>query len=241
MTDTGDTIVYEAGGLSVRIGKAPFSLELQGERGLVAEVRPNNLGVMAVEGERAHLMQRLTLPVGAHAYGLGERFGPLVRDGQSVSSWNEDPGTESDLSYKNVPFFLTNCGFGVFVADPGRVDFELMTERVSAVQISTPSNELDCYLVAGETAKEVLERYTALTGRPPLPPLWSFGLWLSTSFLTDYDERVVMSMIDGMQERKIPESSALDVRSGGTVQAADERGAKLFWPDPSESLRVQLR
>lgn len=159
---------------------------------------------MHVQGERAYLMQRLSLPVGAHVYGLGERFGPFLRDGQSVSSWNEDPGTESDLAYKNVPFFLTNGGLGVFVADPGRVDFEVMTERTSAVQISTPSHELDCYFVTGAEPKQVLERYTALTGRSPLPPLWSFGLWLSTSFLTDYDERVVLEMVEGMKVRDIP-------------------------------------
>jgi alpha-D-xyloside xylohydrolase len=204
VTETDGGVVYETGGLAVRVGTSPFTLELHSQRGPIGEVRANNLGVMEVTGDRPHVMQRLTLPVGAHVYGLGERFGPLARDGQSVTSWNEDPGTESDLAYKNVPFFLTNCGFGVFVADPGRVEFEVMTERVSAVQISTPSHELDCYVISGDTPKHVLERYTALSGRPALPPLWSFGLWLSTSFLTHYDEQVVMSMLDGMKERDIP-------------------------------------
>lgn len=204
LTETDGALLYDVGGLVAHVRTSPFSLELHSPRGLISELRPNNVGVMEVAGEQSHVMARFTLPVGAHAYGLGERFGPLVRDGQSVSTWNEDPGTETDLAYKNVPFFLTNAGFGVFVADPGRVDFELMTERVSAAQVSTGGNELDCYFIAGDEPKQVLERYTALTGRPALPPLWSFGLWLSTSFLTEYDERTVMSMIDGMRERGIP-------------------------------------
>jgi alpha-D-xyloside xylohydrolase len=243
VTETDDALVYETGGLAVRIGKSPFTLELYSERGPLTEVRANNLGVMHVDGDRAHVMQRLTLPVGAHVYGLGERFGPLVRDGQSVTSWNEDPGTESELAYKNVPFFLTNCGFGVFVADPGRVEFEVMTERVSAVQISTPSHELDCYVIAGRTPKEVLERYTALSGRPALPPLWSFGLWLSTSFLTEYDERVVMSMIDGMKERDIP----LSVYHFDCLWMKEHHWCDFIWdeakfPEPGAMLsRIEAR
>ncbi len=54
------------------------------------------------------------------------------------------------------------------------------------------------------TPKEILTTYTAMTGRPALPPLWSFGLWLSTSFTTDYDEQTVMGFVDGMAEREIP-------------------------------------
>ena len=56
----------------------------------------------------------------------------------------------------------------------------------------------------GPTHKEILKAYTGLTGRPALPPAWSFGLWLSTSFTTDYDEQTVTSFLEGMEERKIP-------------------------------------
>jgi alpha-D-xyloside xylohydrolase len=64
--------------------------------------------------------------------------------------------------------------------------------------------ELEYFIIYGPTPKQILERYTALTGRPAMPPQWSFGLWLSTSFTTSYDEKTVMSFIDEMEKRKIP-------------------------------------
>ena len=152
----------------------------------------------------AHMMQRLTLPVGTNVYGLGERFGPFVKNGQSVDSWNQDGGTASEQAYKSLPFLVTDAGFGIFVNSPGRVSFEVCSEVVSALQFSVPGDELEYLVIHGPTPREIVERYTALTGRPALPPRWSFGLWLSTSFLTDYDEATVTHFVDGMQERRHP-------------------------------------
>ncbi len=86
---------------------------------------------------------------------------------------------------------------------PAKVSLEIASEVVSAIQFSAPGNALRYRVLAG-TPREILQRYTALTGRPALPPLWSFGLWLGTSFLTDYDEATVSSFVDGMAERDIP-------------------------------------
>ena len=83
-------------------------------------------------------MQRLRMGVGECLYGLGERFGPIAKNGQSISIWNEDGGTGSDLAYKNIPFFISNRGYGILVNSNGRVEFEIGTERVSQVQFSVP-------------------------------------------------------------------------------------------------------
>jgi len=148
--------------------------------------------------------EQLSLGVGETVYGLGERFTPFIRNGQVVDIWNKDGGTSSEQAYKNIPFYLTNRGYGVFVNHPEHVSFEVASEKVSRVQFSVPGEMLDYLLIYGPTPKEILQRYTALTGRPALPPAWSFGLWLSTSFTTDYDEATVNQMLDGMQERDIP-------------------------------------
>ncbi|MDT0400008.1 TIM-barrel domain-containing protein, partial [Streptomyces edwardsiae] len=74
----------------------------------------------------------------------------------------------------------------------------------SRVQFSVPGQRLTYYVIYGPTPKDILRKYTALTGRPALPPAWSFGLWLSTSFTTSYDEKTVTSFIDGMRERELP-------------------------------------
>lgn len=148
--------------------------------------------------------EQLNLGVGEYVYGLGEHFTPFVKNGQVVDIWNEDGGTASEQAYKNIPFYLTNRGYGVFVNQPEKVSFEVGSEKVERVQFSVPGEALDYFVIHGPTPREILERYTALTGRPALPPAWSFGLWLSTSFTTNYDEATVTSFIRDMAACKIP-------------------------------------
>ena len=154
------------------------------------------------EGRFIH--EQLNLGVGECVYGLGERFSAFVKNGQVVDIWNEDGGTSSEQAYKNIPFYLTNRGYGVFVNHPEKVSFEVASEKVERVQFSVPGETLEYFIIYGPTPKEVLERYTALTGRPALPPAWSFGLWLSTSFTTDYDEKTVTGLIQEMARRGVP-------------------------------------
>ncbi|SEB87471.1 alpha-D-xyloside xylohydrolase [Paramicrobacterium humi] len=151
-----------------------------------------------------YLHSQLSLGVGELVYGLGERFGPFVKNGQSVDIWNADGGTSSEQSYKNVPFYLTNRGYGVLVNHPEHVSFEVGSEAVEQVQFSVAGEVLEYLVIDGPTPKDVLERYTRLTGRPAKVPAWSYGLWLSTSFTTDYDEKTVSSFIDGMASRDLP-------------------------------------
>ena len=148
--------------------------------------------------------EQLNLDVGECVYGLGERFSAFVKNGQVVDSWNEDGGTSSEQAYKNIPFYLTNRSYGILVNHPEKVSFEVASEKVERVQFSVPGEFLEYFVIYGASPKEILERYTALTGRPALPPAWSFGLWLSTSFKTDYDEQTVTSFIRKMAEYDIP-------------------------------------
>lgn len=154
------------------------------------------------DGRYAH--EQLALGVGECVYGLGERFTAFVKNGQVVDLWNEDGGTSSEQAYKNVPFYLTNRGYGVFINHPERVSLEVASEKVERVQFSVPGESLDYFFIYGPTPKEVLTRYTALTGRPALPPAWSFGLWLTTSFTTSYDEDTVTHFVQGMADRDLP-------------------------------------
>ncbi|ALX66488.1 alpha-xylosidase [Microbacterium sp. XT11] len=159
-----------------------------------------------VPAASAFMHEQLDLGVGELIYGLGERFGPLVKNGQTVEVWNADGGTSSEQAYKSVPFHLSNRGYGVLVNDPGHVSYEIGSEAVERVQFSVSGEALEYFVIAGPTPKEVLSRYTALTGRAPVVPAWSYGLWLSTSFTTDYDEKTVNSFIDEMAARELPVS-----------------------------------
>ncbi|RKP57146.1 alpha-xylosidase [Cohnella endophytica] len=151
-----------------------------------------------------HFREQLSLGVGETVYGLGERFTPFVKNGQVVDMWNEDGGTASEQAYKNVPFYVTNRGYGVFVNHPELVSFEVGSEIVSKAQFSVQGESLEYFLIGGDTLKDVLSNYTSLTGKPALPPAWSYGLWLTTSFTTNYDEATVTSFVEGMAERDLP-------------------------------------
>jgi alpha-D-xyloside xylohydrolase len=182
----------------------PWTMSFTGDGRPLTSAGPKSTASMTVDGDGEHMVQRLRLPVGTSVYGLGERFTPFVKNGQVVDIWNEDGGTSSERSYKAIPFLLTDAGFGIFVDSPGRVSFEIASEVVSAIQFSLPGPTMTYHVIYGATPRQILERYTALTGRPALPPLWSFGLWLSTSFTTDYSEETVTHFVDGMADRGIP-------------------------------------
>lgn len=150
---------------------------------------------------------QLRLGVGENVYGFGERFGAYVKNGQTIDIWNEDGGTASEQGYKDIPFYMTSNGYGVLVNNRGHVSFEVGSENTEAVQFSVPGETIDFCVIYGPTPKQILDRYTALVGRPANVPAWSYGLWLTTSFTTKYDEKTINSFIDGMAERDIPLSA----------------------------------
>lgn len=151
-----------------------------------------------------YMVNELTLKPGETIYGLGEQFTAFVKNGQVVDMWNEDGGTASDVAYKNIPFYMSSEGYGVFVDSSSPVSFEVASEKVENVSFAVEGEEARYHFIYGENLKDVLTNYTDMTGKPALPPAWSFGLWLSTSFTTNYDENTTSSFIDGMAERNIP-------------------------------------
>ncbi len=214
-TDTEEEITVRNGHLRLVIDKKNWTIRYYRDEKLLtksmggdlAYIKTNWRGDYAYDrgpADTAYMREQLGLSVDEQIYGLGERFGPFVKNGQSVAIWNEDGGTSTEQAYKNIPFYVSSRGYGVFVNHPEKVDFEVATEQVSKVGFSVRGEYLDYFLIGGESMKDVLSKYTDLTGKPGLPPRWSFGLWLSTSFTTDYDEQTVMHFIDGMRERGIP-------------------------------------
>lgn len=208
-----ETVTITSGALSLVIAKEEFSMTFYRNGKKISESKGNDLAYMKTDwkglaydkgGEDAYMRQQLSLSVGELVYGTGERFTAFVKNGQTVDIWNEDGGTSTEQSYKNIPFYLTNQGYGVLINHPEKVSLEIGSEQVSKVQFSVPGESLDYFFINGPTMKEVLSRYTSLTGKPALPAPWTFGLWLSTSFTTNYDEETVMSFVDGMLERDIP-------------------------------------
>ncbi|SNS66315.1 alpha-D-xyloside xylohydrolase [Actinomadura meyerae] len=245
-TDPGGEVAVDegaatltSGALSVRVGRGEgWRVDfLAGGRRLTGSA-PKAQAVIDTDDGRHYVREQLDLGVDHFVYGLGERFGPLVKNGQSVDVWNADGGTASEQAYKNVPFYLTNAGYGVFVDHPGRVSFEVASEAVARTQFSVEGQSMRYFVIYGPSPKEILRKYTALTGRPARLPDWSFGLWLSTSFTTSYDEETVSSFIDGMAERDLPLSVFhFDCFWMREFQWCDFEWDPRVFPDPPGMLR----
>ena len=206
-SDEKGEICVRSGRSELRISRSPCSFSFWFDGKKVTQIGDRYgvpmLGYMQTN-DGPFMRAQLQLGVGEKVYGLGERFTPFVKNGQVVEIWNEDGGTCTEISYKNIPFYLTNRGYGVFVNDSGPVSFEVCSEEVMRVQFSVPGQSLDFMFVGGGEMREVLKNYTLLTGRPALPPAWTFGLWLTSSFTTSYDEKTVNEFVDGMRQRDIP-------------------------------------
>ncbi|MGW8529893.1 MULTISPECIES: alpha-xylosidase [Nocardiopsidaceae] len=201
----GSTVELTSGALSLTVGTdGPWRMEFSADGAALTGVDAKGTGFVEDADGAHHMLGQLSLGIRELVYGMGERFTPFVRNGQTVDIWQADGGTNSEQAYKNVPFYMTNRNYGVFVAHSGPVSFEVGSESVGRVQFSVEDHALTYYVVHGADPKEVLDRYTALTGRPALPPQWSFGLWLSTSFTTSYDEDTVNRFVDGMADRGVP-------------------------------------
>ncbi|HUF00714.1 MAG TPA: alpha-xylosidase [Anaerolineales bacterium] len=238
MQDDERAATLTSGDLSVRVHKgSDWLVEFVGGDKVITSSGWRGMGFVDTPDGR-YIHQQLSLGVGECVYGLGERFTAFVKNGQVVDIWNQDGGTSSEQSYKNIPFYLTNRGYGIFVNHPERVSFEVASEKVEQAQFSVPGESLEYFVIYGPTPKEVLEHYTALTGRPALPPAWSFGLWLSTSFTTDYDEKTVTSFIDEMAARDIPlQVFHFDCFWMKEFNWCDLQWDSRFFPDPEGMLR----
>lgn len=213
--DSEEKMVITSGNLSLEIGKRNWYMRYLRDGEVLTESTAKDLAMIKEDWkgdyydqngdlDGTYMRQQLSIGVGELLYGTGERFTPFVKNGQTVEIYNEDGGTSTEQSYKNIPFFLSNKGYGVLVNHPERVSFEFATENVTKTAFCVKGGSLDYFFFNGPSMKDVLTRYTDLSGKPSLPAPWTFGLWLSTSFTTNYDEATVMSFIDGMLGRGIP-------------------------------------
>ncbi|MBN1499686.1 MAG: alpha-xylosidase [Spirochaetes bacterium] len=199
-----DRLVFTSGNLSAEINHTgQYEINFFHKGKYLCGSKKKSLGY-AETGCGSRMKDELSLSVGELVYGLGERFTSFVKNGQTVNVKNNDSGTASEQAYKNIPFYVTNRGYGVFVNQTEEVSFEVASEKVNRVQFSVKGESIEYSVIGGDSLKDVITNYTALTGRPPLVPAWSLGLWLSTSFLTSYEEKTVTEFIEGMNSRGIP-------------------------------------
>ncbi len=176
-----------------------------------------------------------TLSPGEKIYGLGETFKGFNKRGQKVVLWTDDAnGVQNESMYKPIPFFMSSRGYGMFMhtSTPITCDFGKYFDGVMSLMIGDEA--LDLFVFLGEP-KEILDEYTDLTGKAAMPPLWSFGLWMSRiTYFSEEDGRRVAAQL---RENKIP-SDVIHFDTGWfeTDWRSDYKFAPSRFNDPKDMI-----
>jgi alpha-D-xyloside xylohydrolase len=121
--------------------------------------------------------------------GTGERFAKMDLSGQTFFLKNQDgQGVNNRRTYKNIPFYISSRMYGVFYHTCSYCKLSLAGQSTRSVQFMSNQPQLDVFVIAGETPEEILRGYRDLTGYPSMPPLWSFGVWMSRMTYFSADE-----------------------------------------------------
>jgi alpha-D-xyloside xylohydrolase len=145
-----------------------------------------------------------SLDADEHLYGLGEHFGPFDRKSQRIVSWSRDPvgAITSTATYINIPLLISSRGFGLFFHHHSKLTYELGNPALQTAAIRVDDPFLDYFFIYGPSTKEVISRYTELTGRATVPPRWSFGVWWSRCMYRNREQ--VEGTVDRLRELDIP-------------------------------------
>ncbi len=148
-------------------------------------------------------VESFTLQPGEAVYGLGEQFGPLNKVGQTIGLWHfEGLGNTSGRTYKNIPFFMSTQGYGVFLNESRPATFWVGSKEHAKTQLAVEGNLIDYYFFYGPSFKRILFNYTALTGRAPILPKWSFGTWMSR--ISYFTQAQVLDTAKKIRELEFP-------------------------------------
>lgn len=205
ITESRASVRMATSELVVEIGKMPCSVTFRDPRGNTINEDAPGKG-MSWSGKEVRVWK--TMPADEYYYGLGERAGPLEHRGRSYVNWNTDAygyqrGT--DPLYQSIPFLLAlrqGRSYGIFFDNTYRSSFDLGNTRRDQYSFGAEDGELNYYFFYGPDPKKVIERYTELVGRMPLPPKWALGYQQSR---WSYEpESRVREIVAAFRRRKIP-------------------------------------
>jgi alpha-D-xyloside xylohydrolase len=176
-----------------------------------------------------------SLAAGEKLYGGGESFTRLDKRGQRLVLWaNDANGVQTERMYKPIPFFLSNRGYGMFVHTSAPATFDMGASFQGSNELLLGDDELDLFVFLG-SPREVLDEYTTLTGKPELPPLWSFGFWMSR--ITYFSEEQVRDVAAKLRANRIP-SDVIHLDTGWfeTDWRCDYEFSKTRFKDPAKMI-----
>lgn len=157
--------------------------------------------------ERDGKANRATISFHANAdecfYGTGERFTKMDLSGKTIQLRNQDAqGVNNRRAYKNIPFYMSSQNYGLFLHTSSFAKFSLADHSTRSAQIMVEEPLVDCFIIGGSTSEEILYSYRQLTGFPSMPPLWSFGVWMSRMTYFSADE--VNDICDRLRQEDYP-------------------------------------
>ncbi len=161
------------------------------------------VGFETDEKGRSIVRESINVTPGEAFYGFGERFSNLNRWGQELNFWAVDSGNVTSYrAYKNVPFFMSTAGYGLFVHSSFPMAYRIGSESNASYSFHILDNQLDYFIIRGPSFKKILKIYTELTGKAPIPPKWSFGFWISRCMYMSRNE--VEGVVNEMRDRGFP-------------------------------------
>lgn len=212
---TGNTHTYKSNYGSIEIEENPFRITLKDEKGKrltdtwrwcdndssQVKVIPFNFIKRGLDNSRA-INPVFSLSPGEKIFGCGESVTKLDKRGQKVNLFVTDPqGPETDQMYKPVPFFMSNRGYGMFMHTSAPLTCDFGNTYVGANKLFMGDEALDLFIFIGEP-KDILNEYTEIVGKPSMPPLWSFGTWMSR--ITYFEQSEGYDVADKLRSYKIP-------------------------------------
>ncbi|MDQ4002322.1 MAG: alpha-xylosidase [Actinomycetota bacterium] len=202
----------------------------------VVNTRPTPFSfVRTASSLRRHIAASFSLSPDEKLFGCGESFTRLDKRGQKLVLWTYDAyGAQTPDMYKPVPFFMSSRGYGMFVHTSAPLTFDLGASYNEANVIYLGDDYLDLFFFFG-SPKEILSEYTALTGRSPMPPLWSFGLWMGRE--SYYSEDEVRDVAKRLREHRVPSDVIhLDVGWFEVPHRCDFEFSKSRFTNPSKMI-----
>lgn len=215
VTETNDKIIYSSDYGIIQINKNPWRIVLKDKAGRIlsqtaalsdadsTQVKYTPFCFVKRGSDNARRINPVfTLTADEMIFGCGESATGLNKAGQKVNLFVTDPqGPETDQMYKPIPFFMSNRGYGMFMHTSAPVTCDFGATYIGLNKMFMGDENLDLFVFFGEP-KDILDEYTDLVGKPGMPPLWSFGTWMSR--ITYFSEKEGYDVAANIRKNKYP-------------------------------------
>lgn len=215
VTETNDKVIYSSDYGTIQINKNPWRIVLKDKAGRIlsqtaalsdadsTQVKYTPFCFVKRGSDNARRINPVfTLTADEMIFGCGESATGLNKAGQKVNLFVTDPqGPETDQMYKPIPFFMSNRGYGMFMHTSAPVTCDFGATYIGLNKMFMGDENLDLFVFFGEP-KDILDEYTDLVGKPGMPPLWSFGTWMSR--ITYFSEKEGYDVAANIRKNKYP-------------------------------------